>query len=98
MPNLNVTYQEMRDTGNRLTAGQMEIDAKLSELASLVDNLVNQGFATDTASGAFRDSYTEFTTGARQVIGGLEGMRGFLFQAADTFENADSTLAAGIRR
>ena len=98
MANLNVTYQEMRDTGTRLTAGQMEIDAKLDELAKLVDNLINQGFATDTASSAFRDSYGLVTTGARQVIGGLEGMRDFLFTAADTFENADSSLAAGIRR
>lgn len=97
MANVNVTYQEMRDAGTQLTNGQMEIDAKLDELSRLVDSLVQQGFVTDTASGAFQQSYGEFTTGARQVISGLEGMRGYLNAAADTFEQADSTLAQSLR-
>lgn len=97
MPNVNVTYEEMRQAGTQLTNGQMEINAKLDELSRLVDSLVEQGFVTDTASGAFRQSYTEFTTGARQVIDGLEGMRSYLNSAADTFEQADTTLAASLR-
>lgn len=97
MANVKVTYQEMRDAGNRLNAGQQELDAKLDELSALVESLVQEGFVTDTASGAFRESYATFTTGAKQTIAGLEGMRAYLNSAADTFEQADQTLASSLR-
>lgn len=97
MANVKVTYQEMRDAGSRLNNGQQELDAKLDELSSLVESLVAEGFVTDTASGAFRESYSTFTTGAKQTIAGLEGMRTYLNKAADTFEQADTTLASALR-
>ncbi|MDQ1646579.1 MAG: hypothetical protein QOJ50_2763, partial [Cryptosporangiaceae bacterium] len=39
MPNLNVTYQEMREASNKLNSGKDEILHKLQELKSMVSNL-----------------------------------------------------------
>jgi WXG100 family type VII secretion target len=94
--NVNVTYQEMRDAATRLTNGQSEIEQKLQELQSFVQNLVNSGYVTDASSKAFDASYSEFTHGAKQTISGLEGMSQFLNAAAQTFEEADTRLASQI--
>jgi WXG100 family type VII secretion target len=96
--NVNVTYQEMRDAATRLTNGQSEMEQKLQELQAYVQNLVNSGYVTDASSKAFDASYSEFTHGARQTVAGLEGMAQFLNQAAQTFEQADTTLASQIGR
>jgi WXG100 family type VII secretion target len=97
MANLNVTYQEMRDAGTRLTAGQDEITAKLNELKSFIDSLIGSGFVTDQASVAFGESYQQFTTGATQTVSALSQLGQYLTQAASTLEEADTQLASGLR-
>lgn len=96
MANMNVTYADMTQAAGRLNAGKDDIVQKLNELQSLVNNLVNSGFVTDTASGAFHESYQKFTTGTTQAVSGLDGMSQFLNRAADTLQNVDSQLAQGI--
>ena len=64
---------------------------------TLVGDLVASGFVTDAASGAFNDSYTQFTTGATQMVGGIQGLSDFLNAAADALGNTDSELANAIR-
>lgn len=98
MANVNVTYQQMRDASTKLTNGRIEIDSMLGQLKSLVDGLVNEGYVTDSSSKSFQMSYDEFTTGAKQTIGGLEGMSSYLTRAAQTFEDADSSLASSLGR
>lgn len=97
MANLNVTFDDMNGAADRLANGQGEIESKLDELKALVDELIGGGYVTDKSSGAFGESYQEFNSGAREVIGGLEGMGGFLRQAAQTLGDADEQLASGIR-
>ena len=74
MANMNVTYGEMTDAATRLTTGKDDITAKLHELQSLVTNLVQGGFVTDAASGAFHTSYEQFTKGTTEAVNGLDGM------------------------
>jgi WXG100 family type VII secretion target len=97
MANLNVTYQELSDVSVRLTNGQRTVEDELSALKSAVDGLVAAGFQTDNASGAFQSSYSEFDSGVRQVVAGLEGMSSFLKQAASSYEQTDQGLASSIR-
>lgn len=97
MANVNVTYQEMRDAATKLTSGKEEIISKLTELRSMVSNLVNGGYVTDSSSKQFDESYTEFNEGASKVIEGLEGMGKYLTTAADTFQQADDELAKALR-
>jgi WXG100 family type VII secretion target len=96
MANVNVTYQQMKDAATKLNNGRIEIDDMLGQLKSLVDTLVAEGYVTDSSSKSFQSSYEEFTTGAKNTIGGLEGMSTYLTKAARTFEDADTSLASAL--
>ena len=98
MANVNVTYQQMQDAATRLNNGRTEIDDLLGQLKSLVDSLVAEGYVTDSSSKSFQSSYDEFTTGAKNTIGGLEGMAQYLTTAAQTFQDADTQLASALGR
>ena len=98
MPNVSVSYEEMRSAATRLNAGREEITQKLTELQKLVNSLVNGGFVTDSASKEFELSYTSFTKGASETIHGLEGMGRYLTAAADTFQKADQDLSSALKR
>ncbi|MGY2003545.1 WXG100 family type VII secretion target [Blastococcus sp. SYSU DS1024] len=98
MANVNVTYQQMEDAAGRLTNGRVEIDGMLGQLKGLVDQLVAEGYVTDASSRSFSASYDEFTTGARNMVAGLDGMAQYLTQAAATFREADAQLAGALGR
>ncbi|GAA0610573.1 hypothetical protein GCM10009547_10750 [Sporichthya brevicatena] len=98
MPNVNVTYEEMRSAASRLNAGREEITQKLNELQKLVNSLVNGGYVTDTSSKQFEASFHEFSTGAAKTISGLEDMGRYLTTAADTFQRADQDLSSALNR
>lgn len=98
MPNLNVTYQDMRDAATRLSSGQQDIEAKLRELKSQVDQLVSDGYVTDKSSKAFDSSYQEFNDGATKTIEGLEGMSKYLTTAADALQDTDTQLASALQK
>ncbi len=97
MANLNVTYDDLRDTANRLKAGQGDLQQKLTELSNLVQNLTAQGFQAEQSSAAYRDSFEQFRTGTSQAIDGLEGLANFLTSAADALQQTDEGLANAIR-
>lgn len=96
MANLNVTYSDMTAAAQRLTQGQGEIEGKLNELKAMIEGLVGNGYVTDTSSKAFFASYDQFTRGATQTIGGLEGMSLFLSNAAAMLQETDAALARGL--
>jgi WXG100 family type VII secretion target len=96
MANMNVTYSEMTDAATRLTTGKEDLVSKLAELQTQVNSLVQNGFVTDQASGAFQTSYDQFTKGTTEAVNGLEGMSQFLTKAAEALGNVDSELARGI--
>ena len=96
MANVNVTYQQMQDAASRLTNGRQEIDSMLGQLKAQIDQLVADGYVTDRSSKQFQSSYEEFTTGARNVIEGLDGMAQYLNTAASTFRDADTQLASAL--
>lgn len=97
MPNVNVTYEEIRDAARRLSTGQTDIESKLAELQGLVTSLVNGGYVTDASSREFETAYNRFNVGAKNVIGGLADMGTYLTAAANAFEGADKDLAARLR-
>ncbi|HWK21237.1 MAG TPA: WXG100 family type VII secretion target [Microbacteriaceae bacterium] len=96
MPNLNVTYEQMQTAAGQLRAGQVDLETRLGELRALVTQLVQDGFTTSAASGAFDVAYEQFTAGARTTIGGIESMAQFLTSAASALQSTDEQLAARI--
>jgi WXG100 family type VII secretion target len=91
---ITVRYDELQNTAGQLRAGREEITTQLTRLRTLVDGLVASGFVTDMASGRFQQSYTQWNTGATNVIQGLEGMSAFLDQAISRHQQLDSELSA----
>lgn len=91
MPDVNVDYEAMEAAAQRLSAGQDEITGQLSQLKSMVDDLVENGFVTDVASGSFHEAYTEFNSGITQAIEALDAMSRYLNSAVSTFRDADAS-------
>ena len=89
MPDLNVTYEAMESAATRMTSAHEEIDAQLTAMRAMVDDLVENGFKTDVASGSFHDAYLEFNTGVTQTIEGLDVMSKYLIDVAERFRDAD---------
>ncbi len=98
MAGLKVSYAEMQTAASKLAAGKSTIEGELAGLQGVIDNLVQEGFTTDSAGPAFEAAYTEFTTGVKQVLEGLTGMASYLNRAAQTFSDADAQLASALRK
>lgn len=94
--NVNVTYQEMHTAAADLRRGKTDITDDLALLKAKVDDLVRNGYVTDASSKQFDTSYTDFDTGVKKVLEGLEGMATYLDRAATTFEEADTSLSGQL--
>ena len=97
MSNVNVSYEEMRGAAGQLRNGQEQMHSTLTELSSVINNLVQSGFVTDLASATYQDHYEQFTNGTRQAVDALESLASYLEQAADTLAATDSDLANAIQ-
>lgn len=97
MANLNVTYEELRTAGNQLINGKGDLENRLMELKSYIDNLVSEGYVTSSSSGAFQEQYHQFTQSATTAISALDGLSNFLKSAADALQQTDESLASSIR-
>jgi WXG100 family type VII secretion target len=97
MTDLNVTYAEMQSAANQLTSGEQTIQSDLARLNSLISNLVASGYVTDSSSKQFEASYSQFNSGATQMIDGLNGMAQYLTAAANAFQDTDTQLANAIK-
>jgi WXG100 family type VII secretion target len=97
MPNMKVTYADMDLASKHLKTGQLDIEQKLHELKNMVDDLVREGYVTDSSSVAFEQSYSEFNDGIRKVVLGLDGMSQYLTQASTALRSTDEELARGLR-
>jgi WXG100 family type VII secretion target len=98
MANLNVTYQEMNDVAQQLDIGKQELNDVLTRLSGVINNLVASGFQTELASGAFSQTYEDFTSGTTKAIGGLDGLSLFLKKAAEAMASTDAELAKAIQQ
>ena len=96
MADMNVTYSELKDAASKLLQGQSDIEAKLTELSTLVDHLTSSGFVTDHASGAFHDTFSTLQSNLKQAVDAYQGMASFLNGAAQAIEETDTQLASSI--
>lgn len=96
MADVNVTYEQIEAVAGQLSSGHDEITQRLSQLKAVVDQLVETGFVTDSASKHFQQAYEEFNSGVVQTIEGLDGMSKFLTAAARAFQDQDQQLSGLI--
>jgi WXG100 family type VII secretion target len=98
MANLNITYAEMSDSATRMRNDKNDIDAKLTECTSIVDNLTGSGFVTDQASGKFDEVHTEFVNTANQLMENLELLSQWLDKAVEALRDMDTQLAGSLNK
>jgi len=92
MANVNVSYEEMENAATRLGAGEEDLNQKLNELQSFIQNLISSGFVTDSASVSFGEAYNQFTTSTRTTLTALTKMGTYLRTAATRLKETDQSL------
>ncbi|GLY02355.1 WXG100 family type VII secretion target [Actinoplanes sp. NBRC 101535] len=98
MANLNITYQEMSDSATRMRNNKNEVDARLTECKSIVDDLTASGFVTDQASGRFGEVHTEFVGAANELMENLTLLSEWLDQAVAAMQDMDTQLAGSLNQ
>lgn len=95
MTDVSVGYGGMESAASQLRSSQEEMSSQLQQLQSLISGLTDGEFRTQLASPRFQESYQQWTSGAQNMIEGLEGMASFLDQAVSGFEQLDTDLSQG---
>ncbi|GAA3892845.1 hypothetical protein GCM10022243_67260 [Saccharothrix violaceirubra] len=95
MADVNIGYDGLQRAAGQLRAGYGEMADRLRALRTMIDQLVSSEFRTRLASGRFQESYQQWTSGAENMISGLEGMSGFLDDVAREYQDLDQRLAGG---
>lgn len=95
MTDFGATYDEMESTATKLDDGKDSIQSALEECQGYVDELVQDGFKTEKASGKFQDGYDEMTTGLKDASEGVSEMAQALRDMAQAIRDLDDQLAGG---
>lgn len=98
MPDVNMTYADMQNAATRMTSTYEDMTTQLGTLRAMVDDLVENGFKTDVASGSFHEAYTEFNTGVLQTLEGLQEMSRYLVSTAERFREIDQSTTIQVDR
>ncbi|MFF3845419.1 WXG100 family type VII secretion target [Streptomyces sp. NPDC002328] len=89
----DLTYAEMEKVANDLITDMGNLEDQLQGVEKRVKNLVENGFTTQKASGAYEESMRDFTKGATKTVQGLQGLADFLKKAKQAYEDLDEQLA-----
>jgi len=95
MTDFGATYDEMESTASKLDNGKESIDSALDECQGYVEELVQDGFKTEKASGKFQEGYDDLTKGLKDASGGVEDMAQALRDMAQAIRDLDDQLAGG---
>lgn len=93
MTDFGATYDEMESTAAKLDDGKESIDDALTECQGYVDELVEDGFKTEKASGKFKDGYDDLTSGLKEASEGVSDMAQALRDMAQAIRDLDDQLA-----
>jgi len=97
MSSIKVTYEDLSNQAKALRDGQSDAEAILTKLQGQIAALVQEGFVTEKASGAFDATYQEFTKGATQTLDALNDLAGFLDSSVQALTSTDEQLANAIK-
>jgi WXG100 family type VII secretion target len=95
MTDVSVGYGGLESAASQLRSSQEEMSSQLQQLQSMIGGLVDGDFRTQLASPRFQESYQQWTSGAQNMIEGLDGMASFLDQTVSGFQELDTNLSQG---
>lgn len=90
-----VTPQELRDHASAIGVQVEQSQGDFNSMKARLEQLSSQ--FRGQAATAFEDRWNEWHTHATGLIQALEGLGGFLNQAASTIEGVDQQLAQGLQ-
>jgi WXG100 family type VII secretion target len=93
MANINVSYERMGEEARNLRAAKDQIHDQLRQLANRIQQLVSDGFVTDSASVKFHENYQQFTTATTNAVSALEDIAANLDNTARVLQETDQQLA-----
>jgi WXG100 family type VII secretion target len=96
MADVSVGYDGLQQAANQLRTGRDEITQRLQSLKAMIDQLVTSEFRTQLASGRFHESYQQWSSGAQNMVDGLDGMAAFLGDVIREHQELDARLAGGM--
>jgi WXG100 family type VII secretion target len=94
MPDVSIGYEGLSQAATQLQSGQEDLDEKLQSLQSMISTLNEGDFKTQLAAPRFQDSYQEWTSGAKQMLDGLQNMASYLGEVAAKYQELDQDLSA----
>jgi len=94
--NINISYDQIESTTTQLASARENIVGDLDKLKVQIDNLVQTGFVTGSASQKFQTSYERYNVGAKTTIQGLDEVIKYLKNVIESIKNTDSQLAASL--
>ncbi|GAA2079151.1 hypothetical protein GCM10009840_12950 [Pseudolysinimonas kribbensis] len=94
---LDIDYGKMHDLAAAMKTAQTDIESQVAGLQRQVDDLVAEGFITDTSSPEFASVYKELNDGITKTVGGMHGLATFLTKAADNFQETDHKLGKSLK-
>jgi WXG100 family type VII secretion target len=97
MSNINVSYDSIDSAAGQLDTGRENLTQQIEALNRLIEDLVSNGFVTSSASGAYQETFQQYSNGAKQTIATLEQFAKFLRNAMDTIRETDEQLAQRFR-
>ncbi|GAB3278024.1 MULTISPECIES: WXG100 family type VII secretion target [unclassified Microbacterium] len=89
------TYSEMEGAAAKLRDGRSSIGDTLKELQGIIDELVEDGFKTENASGAYQTAYQELTSSLDDASEAVNDMADALDKMADQIRDTDAGMAGG---
>ena len=96
MTDINVGYEGLQSAAGQLQSGREELDQKLQQLQTVINELTSSEFKTQVASDKFSEYYQQWTTSARGALEALDGMSQYLNQVMQGHEQLDQQLSGGI--
>jgi WXG100 family type VII secretion target len=95
MADINVDYDQLLRSAERLKTGRGSLNDKLTQLKGQIDSLITTNFKTVQASGKLGDAQSRFTEAAKRSIEALDAMGEYLRGVKESHESMDNE-AAGL--
>lgn len=88
---IKVTSEDLSNASGQLTSGSQEIDAQLSTMHGLIQDLVASDWQ-GAASSSFESLYQEWNTSAANLREALDGISKLLSNAASAYASTEQQI------
>lgn len=93
---VHVEHEALRTQATQLANTKNEIEQVLARCQAQIQELVTNGFVTDSASGSFEQAHERWNTAAKSCVSELDTMGQYLGKASEAFAGVDSQFTVNL--